>query len=285
MKKLLSLILIFGITVGASAQDKKFQIGLVLGPTFNWTKIQTTKIEKNGIGTGFTIGVGGNYMFNENVGIASGIQFDLESSKLNYGSSTNSSLGDIYYGYSDTDIEKFKDGAIEEFANDTAATAYRLTTRKFRAKYITIPFFLKFQTNMIGKFKYYGKFGLRTSILAAIRMDDEGHDATYNGTLATPTFTDNAVNTYPNRTDMKPVGLKKGLSPVRMGIGIYGGAEWNFTGSTFLYWEAGFNYGITPQLYPESGHLAERQEDGSFINLDIKNNPQHIIEIKMGLLF
>ena len=65
MKKLLPLILIAGFAFGANAQDKKFQIGLVLGPTFNWTKIQTTKIERNGIGNGFTIGVGGNYMFNE----------------------------------------------------------------------------------------------------------------------------------------------------------------------------------------------------------------------------
>jgi len=113
-------------------------------------------------------------------------------------------------------------------------------------------------------------------------MDDEGYDATYND--VTKTFTDNG-DPIRTRTDMKPVGLKKGLSPVRLGIGIYGGAEWNFAGSTFLYWEAGFNYGITPQLYPESGHLAELQEDGSFINLDIKNNPQHIIEIKIGLLF
>ena len=78
MKKLLPLILIAGFAFGANAQDKKFQIGLVLGPTFNWTKIQTTKIERNGIGNGFTIGVGGNYMFNENIGLASGIQFDLE---------------------------------------------------------------------------------------------------------------------------------------------------------------------------------------------------------------
>ncbi len=44
MKKLLSLALITLFGFGANAQDKKFQVGLVLGPTFNWTKIQTTKI-------------------------------------------------------------------------------------------------------------------------------------------------------------------------------------------------------------------------------------------------
>ena len=287
MKKLLSLVFITSIAVGAQAQDKKFQIGLVLGPTFNWTKIQTTKIEKNGIGNGFTIGIGGNYMFNDNVGFASGIQFDLESFKLKYGDELSTALGDVYYAYTDTDIKKFKDGAVEDF---TDTTAFQLMTRKYRSKYVTIPFFLKFQTNLIGKFKYYGKFGLRTSFLAGVRMDDEGYDADYD--QASKSFTTNSPLVRRTQENMKPVGVKKELSPIRTAIGVYGGAEWNFTGSTFLYAELGFNYGITPQLYPESGNLVDRvQTPGSspatytYSNLNIKNNPQHIIELKIGLLF
>ena len=291
MKKLLPLILIAGFAFGANAQDKKFQIGLVLGPTFNWTKIQTTKIERNGIGNGFTIGVGGNYMFNENIGLASGIQFDLELFTLNYGDNTNTVLGDVFYAYSDTDIQKYESnddgtGAVKDFSDPTA---FLLQERKFRAKYVTIPLFLKFQTNMIGQFKYYGKFGLRTSILAGVRMDDTGYNADYDPVDGS--FT--AIEPLTSRTqeNMKPVTLKKGLAQVRMGIGIYGGAEWNFTGSTFLYSEIGFNYGITPSLYQNSSHLVDKVENASapgnyeYSNLDIKNNPQHIIEIKFGLLF
>lgn len=289
MKKLLSLVLIAGVGFGAYAQDKKFQIGLTLGPTFNWTKIQTTKIERNGIGNGFTIGVGGNYLFNDNVGLASGIQFDLESFKLNYGSDINSALGDIFYAYSDTEIKKYDEdandgqGTVEDF---TDTTAFLLTTRKFRAKYVTIPIFLKFQTNMIGQFKYYGKFGLRTSILAGVRMDDTGSDAAYDPNNGSFTRLTTSSRTQEN---MRPVAVKKGLSLIRTGIGIYGGAEWNFTGNTFLYGEVGFNYGITPALYQRSSHLVERSETDTeefdYSTLDIQNNPQHIIEVKFGLLF
>lgn len=287
MKKLLSLLLIAGIGVGAQAQDKKFQMGLVLGPTFNWTKIQTTKIERSGIGNGFTIGVGGNYLFNDNIGIASGIQFDLESFSINYGSSTNTALGDVFYAYTDTDIHKFDEesGRVEDFSD---TTAFSLQTRKFRAKYVTIPLFLKFQTNMIGQFKYYGKFGLRTSFLAGVRMDDTGYNADYDPTAGTFDRIDN--NTL-IKENMKPTTIKKGLSLVRTGIGIYGGTEWNFTGNTFLYSEIGFNYGITPSLYQKSSHLADKGEDTSnpgtynYSQLDVKNNPQHIIELKIGLLF
>ncbi|NOQ71714.1 MAG: outer membrane beta-barrel protein [Crocinitomix sp.] len=291
MKKLLSLILISGIAFGANAQDKKFQMGLVLGPTFNWTKIQTTKIERNGIGNGFTIGVGGNYMFNDNIGFASGIQFDLESFKINYGQNTNTNLDGVFYAYTDTDIQKYEandDGISGSVKDFTDTTAFLLQTRKFRAKYVTIPLFLKFQTNMIGQFKYYGKFGLRTSILAGVRMDDTGYNADYDPADGSFTQISTSGRTQEN---MKPITLKKGLAQVRMGIGIYGGAEWNFTGSTFLYSEIGFNYGITPSLYQTSSHLVDKVESTTtpdtyeYSNLDIKNNPQHIIEIKFGLLF
>lgn len=295
MKKLLSLLLICGVGFGANAQDKKFQIGLMTGGTFNWIKTQTSEIERNGIGGGFTVGVGGNYLFNANVGLAAGVQFDIESFKVNYGSAVTSATpsGRVFYGYNDTEILKYEDetNSFENLAD--TSNVLELTTRKYKAKYITIPFFLKFQTNKIGQFIYYGKFGLRTSILAGVRMDDQGYDAAVdaNGNLVR---TGTAIHSL--RTDMKPVTLLKGLTPIRMGIGIYGGAEWNFTGNTYLYMEAGFNYGIIPSMQIESGHLVNQIDDGSGTGgygtgaltkskLDIKNNPQHIIEIKLGLLF
>ncbi|MFT4600987.1 MAG: hypothetical protein ACI857_001164 [Arenicella sp.] len=296
MKKLLSLLLISGIALGAQAQDKKFQIGLVLGTTINSAKIQTSEIEKQGVGGGFTIGIGGNYMFSENVGLASGVQFDLESFKINYGSNAPSSSGRVFYGYNDSDILKYdKDtDAIEDL--DTMKVM-ELTTRKFKGKYVTVPLFLKFQTNLIGKFKYYGKFGLRTSFLVGSRFDDTGYNAMYSPTSNTFIRLPESVNTNELRVEMKPVTLLKGLTPIRTAIGIYGGAEWNFTGSTFLYLEAGFNYGITPSMQIESGHLVNQIDDAhagggvygegalSRMALDIKNNPQHLFEIKLGLLF
>ncbi|MBK7130485.1 MAG: outer membrane beta-barrel protein [Crocinitomicaceae bacterium] len=285
MKKLLSLVLLTGVALGSQAQDKKFQIGLVMGTTVNWTKIQTTQLEKNGLGKDFTIGVGGNFMFNENVGIASGVQFDMGNFSLNYGSDASVNLGDVYYAYHDTEIKMYKDGAVED-AVDTSA--FQLLTRTYRTKYITVPFFLKFQTSLIGQFKYYGKFGLRTSFLGSVRMDDLGRDAYYDA--VTKEFTTNAPISERTMENMKPVGLKKELSPVKMAIGVYAGAEWNFTGNTFLYAELGFNYGIIPQLYPTSSTLVDKVETTTagvynYSNLEIDNNPQHMIEFKVGLLF
>jgi hypothetical protein len=139
---------------------------------------------------------------------------------------------------------------------------------------------------MIGQFKYYGKFGMRTSILAGVRMDDTGFDADYD--FVSGDFT-RLTNPFRVQENLKPVSVKKELALIRTGIGIYGGAEWNFTGSTFLYAELGFNYGITPSLYQTSSTLVDRVETSpgnyTYSSLDIQNNPQHIIEIKFGLLF
>jgi len=285
MKKLLSLVFITSLTFGAQAQDKKFQIGLTMGPTFNWTKIQTTKIEKNGIGSGFTIGVGGNYMFNENVGLAFGLQFDLERFRLNYGDPASTALGDVYYAYTDTEIAKSKDGVVDPEYTDSLG--FRLMTRTFRSKYITIPFFLKFSTSMIGKFKYYGKFGTRMSILATTRFEDEGFDAKFNRT--NNTFTDVAGASIRTQENMTSLGAKKELTPFRATVAMYAGFEWNFTGNTFMYTEIGFNYGVMKQLYSVSGNLVDKITPATgpveHRKLDIQNNPQHIIEIKVGLLF
>jgi len=175
MKKLLLLLIVAGLGTGSFAQDdhKKFQVGLTLGPTINSTKINTTKIVRNGVGGGFTVGLAANYLFTPNVGLAFGLQFDLENMKLNYGDPGNPTLGNVFYTYSDTRIIKFdEDDQLFDKGEHSDTLAFQLLTRKFKAKYITLPLFLKFQSNQIGKMIFYGKFGLRTSILAGVRMDD-----------------------------------------------------------------------------------------------------------------
>ena len=223
--------------------------------------------------------------------------FDIEKFKINYGTGVSGTTpsGRVFYAYEDTDIKKYDEtnGIFEDFTD--TSKVMELVTRTFKAKYVTIPVFLKFQTNKIGQFIYYGKFGLRTSVLAGVRYDDQGYDAAYSTTTNSFERTGSSINSL--RENMKPVTVLKGLTPVRMGIGLYGGAQWNFTGSTYLYLEGGFNYGITPSMQIKSGHLVNQIDDGSGTNgvygtgnlsrkpLDIKNNPQHIIEIKLGLLF
>ncbi len=280
MKRILSVLLIAGFTFGATAQDKKFRGGLVTGFTLNSLSTNSTKIERQGTGGGFLIGMTGEYNVNQNIALNLGIEFNIESFKVNYGSTGDTKLSPVFYSYNDTEILH-----IDDITN-TDTVAFQVLTRKFRAKYVTIPLFLKFQTNMIGDFKYYGKMGLRTSFLAGVRMDDEGFESKKDGS----SFERIANNTI-TIEDMQPESFKKGLSTVKMGIGVYAGAEWNFTGNTNLFIEAGFNYGVTPSLWQKSGHLTETKLNTTTASyktidaLDVKNNPMHTFEFKVGLLF
>ncbi len=282
MKKIFSFILILSISLGASAQSKKIRAGLVMGTTVTSLKVQTKKIERNGVGNGFVIGMTGDYRINENISFSTGVQFDLESFKVNYGSASNVDLGNVFYGFNDTEIYKYDGGFVSNYSD---TIGYELMTRTFKPKYITIPLFLKFQTNMIGSMSYYGKFGFRPSILAGIRMNDEGHLAKYDPNTG---FFQSDSKELITQENMKPELVKKDLSLVKVGIGVYGGAEWNFTGNTFLFGEFGFNYGVTPVLNRKSGHLVDRVDtngDITYENLNVKSNPQHIFELKVGLLF
>ena len=282
MKKVFSFVLIACLGLSANAQQKKFRAGLVTGTTVSWLKVQTKKIERNGVGNGFTIGMAADYRINNNISVSSGVQFDLESFKINYGSTTNTDLSQVYYGFNDTEIYKYKNGFVADY---TDSAAFELSTRNFKGKYITIPIFLKFQTNMIGAFSYYGKFGIRSSFLAGVRMNDEGYLAKYDANTG---FFSSDSEKLSEMNNMKPEAVKKGLSAVRLGLGVYGGAEWNFTGNTFLFAEFGFNYGVSPIVYQKSEHLVEKVNSGSsstFENLNVKSNPQHMFELKFGLLF
>lgn len=278
MKRILSVLLIIGFTFGVIAQDKKIRGGLVTGFTINSLAINSTKIERNGAGAGFVIGMTGEYNINQNIAFNSGIEFSMESFKVNYGSTGATKLSPVFYSYNDTEIIKIGDETTDD-------KAFQVLGRKYRAKYVTIPLFMKFQTNMIGDFKYYGKMGLRTSVLAGVRMNDEGFESVKSGAEF-----ERITSEIITKENMQPEGFKKGLAIIKMGIGIYGGAEWNFTGNTNLYAEAGFIYGITPLLWQESGHLIETvlEDNGKYKTieaLDVKNNPMHTFELKIGLLF
>jgi hypothetical protein len=278
MKRILSVLLIISFTFGATAQDKKIRGGLVTGFTINSLSVNSNKIERNGVGAGFVIGMTGEYNVNQNIAFNSGIEFSIESFNVNYGTAGATKLSSVFYSYNDTEIIKI--GDIES----TDTLAFQVLGRKYRAKYVTIPLFMKFQTNMIGDFKYYGKMGLRTSILAGVRMNDEGFESVKSGAEF-----ERIRSEIITKENMQPEAFKKGLATIKMGIGTYGGVEWNFTGNTHLYAEAGFIYGITPSLWQESGHLVETElKNGKYKTveaLDVKNNPMHTFELKIGLLF
>jgi len=237
MKNILLIITLAGFTLTIFAQeaaDKKVQAGLVVGAGMNFGKIGTKKIASSGPGADWTIGANLNYTFNETVGITTGIEFDF--STLKYAAVEN-----IYYRYNDNKI------LTQDEAADAEGT-FLMNSRKQKPIYITIPVMALFRTNFIGYFRYFGKFGLRSSFLLSNTVTDEG-TMYINGV---DPFTDPlAVGTSATNENM--THNKNDLDFFKSSVGVVGGAEWNFTGSTCLIAELGYYYGFTNIYRDRSG--------------------------------
>ncbi len=210
----------FSQTIAESAADKRVQAGLTTNVGMNLLSLGTTRMEANGLGGNFSIGIVMHSAFksSKNLGLATGLDFDFATQKY----STNVPT---YYRYVDTDILSKEDSG-------TGSSTFALSERSQKSTYISIPLMLLFRTDFIGDFRYFGKFGIRNSFLVASKFNDYGN--------VVGASTDLVEN-----NNMKSPGeafLYQGS------VGLSAGAEWNFVGSTCLVLEGGYYYGITPQF-------------------------------------
>jgi hypothetical protein len=256
MKKILYAIVALGLAFSAEAQeaaDKKFQAGIVFGTGLNFQKMGTKLIQSNGVGNDQTIGTNLNFSLNNSIAFCTGAEFDFNTIKFDYAQDGKPS---IYYRYSDTEILQSGD-----VGPDTSAyNAFQLTSRNQKTVYLTIPTMLLFRTNFIGYFRYFGKFGLRNSFLLSTKSNDEGFNFE-------PDYITSAAAT---NESMKTSG---DMFFFKSAVGLAGGAEWNFSGSTCLVAELGYYYGFTPlywgrnadsdkmSLYTRSGQNGTSSDD------------------------
>jgi hypothetical protein len=275
MKKILYSVLALGLTLSAQAQeaaDKDFQAGIVLGAGMNFQKMGTKAIESAGVGSDLTIGANLNFSLTNTIAFNTGVEFDFDAIKFDYAQDGKPS---IYYRYNDTEI--LQKGDTPNLATDSY---FQLANRSQKSVYLTIPTMLVFRTNFIGYFRYFGKFGLRNSFLLSTKSNDDGFNFG-------PGFT--------NGDDTKNEGMKasRELAIFKSAVGLAGGAEWNFSGSTCLVAEIGYYYGFTP-LYPwfrkadsDNATLYTRKEENGTLSdaYLINKATQGQLMFKVSILF
>lgn len=230
MKKILTLTFIAGLIFTTNAQDvseKKVFAGLTVGGAINLNDPQTTTMEAN-TGGDFVVGMALDWHFSKNIGLSTGLEFDFNRFRSTY-------KEELFFDYSDKDILQFKDneGATED-------NNFRLDERKHKSIYLSVPVMLKFQTNIMGYMRYYGKFGVRNSFMLSTRSDNFGQAYDFN---------DKELET--ELLDMQSPGS---MSVYKGAIGISGGAEYNISGNTFLVVELGYYYGFS-EVFRQSGSL------------------------------
>jgi hypothetical protein len=246
MKNLLIFSTLFVLITAAEAQDdsnRKVQAGLILGSGISFQDVRNSAFfETNGAGTDLTIGMNFNINFSETIGFCTGTEFDFSNVKIK-------SNQPIYYNYDGNDILRLRDKNDYDDSGKSYST-YLLEERRDKSVYLSIPTMLLFRTKFIGYFRYFGKFGLRNSFLLKSESFDSGKD-----------FGTANITEQPKSGVEKDNMSSKGNAFFYKGaIGMSGGAEWNFSGSTSLVGELGYYYGITPLYW-------ERDQDNDRLSL------------------
>ena len=220
-----------------NASGRLLQAGLTTNLGMNFiTPGQSKLIDKNGLGSCFSIGVTINKAFKNSptVGISTGIEFDFETNRYK-------TVDSVYYDYIGTKVIG-KENAVD------ATGSFSLQERNQKSIYVTVPLMMLFRTSMIGDFRYFGKFGIRNSFLIKNSVNDFGVD------ISNVPYVANSENN--NFTSPGDMFFYKGS------IGLSAGAEWKFMETTSLVAELGYFYGITPL------HLERKESNRTFYTID-----------------
>ena len=245
-------------------QDKPFQIGMAFTTGIGWYRAKQSNIEQKKLATTISFGLNLNYMFTKNVGISTGINFDWDRYHVNY-------LDTVFYRQDNSEILRKKD-------DNSTALGRLLTERTYKPFSIAIPIMLIFKTDLIGYFKYYGKFGMRTNIIVSQNANDNGFD--YDNPLTTRLNTES--------TKLENIKTKNDLLWIRTAIGVSAGFEYFFTGSNALYAEISFFYGVT-NIHSANQISGDDDKNKSLMNSDFeyfapKSNLNQLV-LKIGIMF
>jgi hypothetical protein len=249
----LVVILFFNVYIINAVSAKKIQAGMTGNFGLNFQKMGSNKMSNDGVGTDLSVGVIIHTSFKNstNLGLATGLEFDFETLKYKAGADS------VFYKYIDNEI-------LGE--DEAGGTSYQLIERQMKPVYVTIPLMLLFRTEPIGDWRYFGKFGIRNSIMVSQKINDNGVDVV-------------------SGLDKENVSMKSGGETFfyKGSIGFSAGAEWNFVGTTTLVPEIGFFYGLTPMHYRFSDkNYTLYDNSGTYFYTKSKQNQ---LLLKISILF
>ncbi len=151
MKKLILLAACIFIAVGSTTKAQNFRFGINGEVMLSWLVSDDDNVESKGMAPGFSYGLWAEYFFANNYGFTSGLRISHMGGFITYNN----------------------DGFYIRLKEDTAI-GLPGTGLRYSLQYVEIPVALKFKTNEIGYFTYFGQFGFVPGILwrAKARTDN-----------------------------------------------------------------------------------------------------------------
>lgn len=274
MKKYLILTATFALTTlfSFAQEGNKFKIGFKINPNVSWLTPQENYMTSEGSAVRFGYGLTADIMFTDNYAFGTGVNIDDNGGKVSYFKTITTPL-------TDTSI----------------VTTLMQTERNIKLKYLEIPLTLKMRTNEIGYFTYFFQFGLGLGFNLKAQADD------INKALLTETlFFSGTDNEYPEWKDLgddgetltvDDVNIKDEIKPIRMGLIIGAGMEYNLSGNTSVIVGLNFNNGFTnifrkdeKGIQTNAAGEAEFNEFGLNNPFDLKANGSSL-GLTVGIIF
>ncbi|MAW83429.1 MAG: hypothetical protein CL832_03190 [Crocinitomicaceae bacterium] len=264
-----------------STEFRKFRFGLYGQGSLGWVTPEQKKVYSRGsLGFGYGWGFDLEFNFNKNTSLRSGLNISTYKAGLNYyDSELNENLDETYFSLDQN--ENFRSWDIHEFPPDSVL--YQLYSRNYTINYVNIPVILKFKTNEIGYFTYFGEFGGTLGFKTNASVDDKIKPFRYD------TSNSNFSNILPNQNQkftITDINLDKGTQTVRLGINMGIGAEYNLSGNTALIFQLNWNYFINNLLTKSENEnfLRKQTDDGTFETVAVKAIPGNLV-LSVGVIF
>lgn len=270
MKKQLVLtttILLLSILTFAQDFDK-FKIGFKINPNVAWLVPQDNNIVSQGSKARFGYGLSVDVLFAENYALGTGLNIDNSGGHLQYYTT------------------------ISETSSDTTVTTSLINRdRSYNLKYLEIPVTLKLRTNEIGYFTYWFQFGLGLGINIKAQADDTDK---YMNTKTVYSGVEEIEPAWGSAGDFidtqEKLNIKEEIKPLRMGLIIGAGAEYNISDNTSILVGVSYNNGFTNIFKKDQEGIETDKEDYPVFNTveekyyKLKANGSYIA-LNIGVLF
>jgi hypothetical protein len=277
MKKIFIGLVILSSFSTLNAQDsdaKNFRFGLKGELSFDWLNSSNKKkLLNGGVGVGYDWGMQLEFKIADNFSFVSGLSLKTSSYKLDYrGADEADSIFYILDKNSEL-VERKEDGSFD-IANQRA---FLMNERSFRTNYINIPLIIKMKTKEIGYLTYFGQFGANLAFATKTRAKDSGKQL-----VLQPDTTYAFSQDYTN----EDLNLSKSIVPIRAGLVVGGGAEYNFSGTTSMFFALHYNHFFTSYL--KSNDKYSQKPDvinpGKYVSGGYKTLPG-AVTLTVGILF
>jgi hypothetical protein len=290
MKKYILYLFTMAFALNFSAQDSEtstFRFGILGIGSIDWlVPDNDKKFTSSGIGVGYGWGLQTEFKLNDKTSLRTGISLMTSSGSLNYADNNISFDSACYVLNVDEEFVEWE--AAFDANSDLLAgnQMYLLKNRSMKMSYVNIPVALKMKTNEIGYLTWFAEFGANFGFNTKTRTDDncdiieyENEEFVLDPDIVSP-FS-------PSDYALSNLNLDKGTQPVKTGILIGLGGEFNFSGSTSLFFAGHFNYDISNAITTEKRESFIRARNiysGNFESVGAKSTFRNI-RLTVGVIF